>query len=538
LRNLEPTVASGSLGLADLPAIVSNALAGTKIAAEPDSSDVTQPPTVLAPLTGQPGISSPPARDDVQDRTSELGKVLAGRYTLVSILGKGGMGTVYKARDRNREGYAHLHPFVALKLLNEDLKLNPEACRALQTEALRAQILTDEHIVRVNDFDSDQQTGRAFMTMEYLEGQTLAEWLQNSATGTASNDRWKIVQSICQGLSCAHKHGIVHSDLKPGNVFICKSGDVKVMDFGIARQLQAITGQTGIPPGLADGTFYDPAKKLGALTLAYASLEQLQEEDPDPRDDLYALGCVVYYLFAGHHPFAKMSERDGLRISALNALNNGWVPLRIKSLTRWRQWRALREALALSRAERIASVDLFVRRFAPLTFWQQYRAVLVAAAVASVAAGLFFGLQYFRDFQEDQALNLKLWPAAKAPAVVLSADQKRDVDDYLYLAQQAIDQATRSTSADELSLILSKGDNNLLELLTQIRTLDPLNAKALDLTAEAARLYEKRARALESAHQLPQALKMVLEGQSFQHNFGLFRVKRELCSRQLGLCAD
>jgi hypothetical protein len=277
----------------------------------------------------------------------------------------------------------------------------------------------------------------------------------------------------------------------------------------------------------ADTTLFDPAERLGGLTPGYASLEQWNQEDPDARDDIYAYGCVVYYIFSGRHPRGRILSKSDLEQSL--------PPPRIQSLTRL-QWDALRRSLALKRRDRTASVEEFLRDFAPRTWFQRNRTWLSGAAALIVAALLYFGVRYYQDYEADQALNAQLWPGAEAPPRPLTPDQLRDIEDYLYLARAALQQAGNSRSAEELSALLSKGDNNLLELLKRVRELDPANAQAVNMTTEATGLYENRASVMLDAHRPADALKLVLEGQNFGHTHELFRLKRSICRHNAALC--
>jgi len=473
---------------------------------DPDATGSGMPDPMAAPVEGE-------------DATLTAGDVLDGRYTLIEELGRGGMGSVYKARDRNREAFQDRHPYIALKVLSEEFKRHPDARMALQRETVRAQNLAHPNIVTVFDFDYDGP--HAYMTMELLEGHSLEDWLQQeSSTAAPWARRWSIVRSIGAGLAYAHEKGVVHSDLKPGNIFICKSGTVKVMDFGIARPLRAVTDQ-------ADTTLFDPAVRLGGLTPAYASIEQWNHEAPDPRDDIYAFACVVYYIFSGQHPFG--------RVSAKSAYETKLVPQRIHSLTR-RQWDALKRGLAFKRNDRIATVEEFLKQFAPLTWYQKYRRWVIGTAALFAAISLILGAQYYRDYVEDQAVNAQLWPRTDLPVPPLTAEQHHDIDDWLYLAQEALRQGANARTDEDRSAILSKGDNNLLDLLKSVRGLEPSNRQALELTDDAAHLYENRARALLDANQLADALRLVLEGQKFEHTRALFEIRRTVCRRNPTLC--
>jgi hypothetical protein len=145
-------------------------------------------------------------------------------------------------------------------------------------------------------------------------------------------------------------------------------------------------------------------------------------------------------------------------------------------------------------------------------------------------------VQYYQDFEEDQALNAQLWPSVEAPTSPLTEDQRRDIDDYLYLGREALQQAATARSAEELSALLSKGANNLLELLKRVRELDPSNPQALKMTAAATHLYENLARVMLDANRPADALKLVIEGQKFGHTHELFQLKRTICSRSATAC--
>jgi serine/threonine protein kinase len=478
---------------------------------------------VLAPEVSRFELTNmgptPEAMGADAEATAKVGDVLDGRYTLVMELGRGGMGTVFKALDRNREDFRARNPYIALKLLSDAFRQHPDAVLALQRETERAQSLAHESIVKVFDFDYDGP--HAYMTMELLEGEPLEAWLQGPDFERATPEaKWKIVEQIGEALVCAHKHGVVHSDLKPGNIFVCTSGTVKVMDFGIARPLRAIGTESNV-------TLFDPGKRLGGLTPGYASLEQWNQEAPDTRDDVYAFACLVYQIYAGKHPRGSILSREDLEKSP--------PPRRIRSLTHL-QWDTLRRGLALRRRDRIANVQEFLLVFAPRSWLRRYRTALVAGAAAAALAVLSFGVRYYQDFAADQALNSHLWPDIGAPAKQLTQEQRRDIDDYLYLGQAALQQAGNTRSADELTALLSKGDNNLLELLKRVRELEPSNRQALQLTTDAASLFEDRAQAMLSADRPADALRLVIEGQSFAHTYPLFRLKRTLCRQNAELC--
>ena len=312
------------------------------------------------------------------------GAVLRGRFQLDEILGVGGMGSVYLASDLIKVRAKDKHPRVALKVLNEDFKEHPDSFIALQREASRQQKLAHPNIATVYDFDQTED-GLAFLVMELLEGQALNDFIKKIVRkkgGLSFEEALPMVQGLGAALVYAHERNIVHSDFKPGNCFITKEGVLKVLDFGIARAVKN--------PGAAEGetTIFDPGK-LGALTPAYASVEMLEGEEPDTRDDIYALACVAYELLTGKHPFNK--------IPANKARDSGLEPEPIKGLTR-KQWRGLERGLAFTREDRSQNTAQFLEEFEGATHpWRNPYIVVPAAAALLLLAGLFPAINYIEE---------------------------------------------------------------------------------------------------------------------------------------------
>ncbi len=305
------------------------------------------------------------------------GDTLKERFVLEARVGTGGMGTVYKALDLRKQEAEDRNPYIAVKILNEDFRAHPESLRTLQRESKKAQSLAHPSIVTVYDFDRDGTS--IYMTMEYLEGKPLDKITKSSGfKGLPLDQALEIVRDVGAALAFAHKQGIVHCDFKPGNIFITDTGPAKVIDFGIARAVKR-----GDDPH-ADATVFD-AGSLGALTPAYASPEMLEDEEPDQRDDVYALACIAYELISGRHPFGRMP--------ATEARDNGLVPKQPQELSRG-QWKALVNGLAFDRNKRTASVETFVAELNASSGGNKTFGMLgAAAAVAVVAAGgLYFAM--------------------------------------------------------------------------------------------------------------------------------------------------
>lgn len=303
-------------------------------------------------------------------------QLLKERFEFEKVLGAGGMGVVYKAKDLLKVEAQDKDPYVAIKLLGDEFKSHPEAFIALQRESRKTQRIAHPNIVNVHDFDRDGDT--VFMTMEYLEGQPLDKLISRyKTTGLPEDDAWTILQGISAALKHAHAENIIHSDFKPGNIFVTSKGLTKVFDFGIAR---AVAKAEKFEESVDDKTVFD-AGNLGALTPAYASLEMLEGETPDVRDDIYALGCIAYELFTGKHPFNRVHANEAARLK-LKAKRIPNIPKR--------QWKVIEKAIEFKREDRIPTVHDFWDRLTR----KKSRTVLISMFVFLVVSGLVGALIY------------------------------------------------------------------------------------------------------------------------------------------------
>ncbi len=272
------------------------------------------------------------------ESTVQVGSVLRDRYVLQEKVAGGSMGVVYKAMDRRLAEAGSTDHWVAVKVLSPLLAENVLALRALQQEAAKGRCLVHPNIVRFIDLDRDDEL--YFMVMEWLEGRTLANILDSKDAATIDNDAaFRIVSQIGDALDYAHRCGIVHADVKPGNIMILPGGDAKLFDFGVARARQEHPG-SGFDPGV-----------LGALTPAYSSMQVLTGEEPVAADDVFSLSCLLYRLIAGYRVFGPRN--------AAEASEFGMKPQRLKALSD-SQWRALKKGLAYARIARFSSVSEFV----------------------------------------------------------------------------------------------------------------------------------------------------------------------------------
>lgn len=222
--------------------------------------------------------------------TARISKVLAGRYEVLELIGRGGMAEVYLGRDKR------LSRTVAIKLLRSDIAEDPTFQARFRREAQSAAALNHPAIVGVYDFGEEVVT-RAdgstqtvpYLVMEYVQGHTVRELL-SEGEAVPIDEAGEIVSGVLQALGYSHRNGIVHRDIKPGNIMLTNTGEVKVMDFGIARAIEdsAVTvTQTHAVVGTAQ----------------YLSPEQARGEVVDARSDIYSCGCLLYELLTGRPPF-------------------------------------------------------------------------------------------------------------------------------------------------------------------------------------------------------------------------------------------
>lgn len=362
------------------------------------------------------------------------GALLKERFVLEQVIGRGGMGTVYKARDLRKEEAQDRYPFVAVKVLNEDFRKHADSLKALQREAKKTQALAHPNVASVYDFDRDGPV--VFVVMELLEGQSLEQLIQDHAgAGLSRSEVFRIVRNVGAALSYAHHRGVVHSDFKPANAMRAQDGTVKVLDFGIARAIAQASGLDAQPTNFN-------VTGLRALTPAYASSEMLLGEPAHPSDDVFALACVTYELFTGRHPFGHMP--------ALTAEQRGLRPIPIAGLHR-RTWRALAHGLAYTRAERTGSIDQFLAELAaPRRTGLAAGMTTAMLAAAGMAAWLY--APQLRGLDPHATLaTLIAWIQSRAGAPTAGrgadaiADRSRDV--------QQIEPDPQSVAVEQASIL-------------------------------------------------------------------------------------
>jgi eukaryotic-like serine/threonine-protein kinase len=219
-----------------------------------------------------------------------------GPFEILGLLGAGGMGEVYKAHD------TRLDRTVAIKVLPSHLSANPDRRARFDREARAISRLTHPHICTL--YDLGHEGGVDYLVMECLEGETLAERLEEGPLPT--NQLLKTGTEIGEGLEWAHHEGIIHRDLKPANVMLTKTG-VKLLDFGLAKAGgESDSDRSESPTKTADPSLTDPGMVVG--TLSYMAPEQLEGRKADPRTDVFAFGVILYEMATGKKPFSGTSK--------------------------------------------------------------------------------------------------------------------------------------------------------------------------------------------------------------------------------------
>ena len=216
------------------------------------------------------------------------GAIIAGRYRLVALLGRGGMGEVYRADDLT------LDQPVALKFLPDGVGGDPQKLAQFHNELRTARLVSHKNVVRLYDLGEAQ--GRRFLTMEYIDGEDLASLLRR--IGRIPQDKAiELARQLCAGIAAAHERGVLHRDLKPANVMIDGEGNVRITDFGIAG-----SAATAARPATNVATF--------AGTPQYMAPEQLAGQPASTRSDIYGLGLILFEIFTGRRAIDAKSLAD------------------------------------------------------------------------------------------------------------------------------------------------------------------------------------------------------------------------------------
>jgi Flp pilus assembly protein TadD/predicted Ser/Thr protein kinase len=389
----------------------------------------------------------------------EVGSVLADRYEILKLLGEGGMGAVYKARDRE------LDRLVALKVIRPELAGQSSILQRFKQELILARKITHRNIIRIYDLGVTE--GIRFITMEFVEGQDLSSLLEERKY--TPEETVKILRQVCAALEAAHGEGVVHRDLKPQNIMIESSGRVVVMDFGLARSTE-LTGMTQV------GTI------MG--TPAYMSPEQAKGMPADGRSDIFSLGIIAYQMLTGDVPY----KADTMFASmALRTQGPPPPPIQIDPTLPQALSDIILKSLATNPQDRYQGVG---DMFQDLDAWQEKRIArsIVTPRMAMITeshAKKWITLSLLFVFAIAVAVSGALWftrkpsAAAPIPVSVLIADFNNATSDPVFNGtlepafQVALEGATFITAYDReaarrIALVLQPGATRMDEKVAQL----------------------------------------------------------------------
>jgi serine/threonine protein kinase len=377
--------------------------------AAPPPRAAVEPPMIAKAKPAAPSETLPPPQSAAPTPVSiGIGTVLRDRYELLLLLGRGGMASVFKARDRYRTSLGVADCDVAIKIVQPHPS-RPGSVDALGREFHNAQRLSHPNVVNV--YDIDHEGDASFYSMEFLEGERLSQLLKRAGGRLPRRYALAIIRDIGTAIAHAHSRGVVHADLKPHNIMITRDGHVRVLDFGSGI----------VRPGEPWIAELSPGGDYRQATPAYASCEQLQGWCADPRDDIYALACLAYQLLAGKHPFDQRSS--------LVARGRRMRPRRPAGM-RGDNWRALRRGLAWSREQRNMTMEKWLEQLGvseaadtlpplarltaapPPRQWPQWLAASVVVLVSLGVAAFAMQRQAGVDWRETIAQLQNTWNGA------------------------------------------------------------------------------------------------------------------------------
>ena len=395
-----------------------------------------------------------------------------GPYVLDALLGAGGMGEVYRARD------TRLDRVVAIKVLPVTVAADPHFRARFENEARAISSLDHPHICAL--YDVGDHEGTPFLVMQYLEGETLASRLVKGSMPL--HEALRCAREIADALGKAHRSGIVHRDLKPGNVMLTKTG-AKLLDFGLARAprsgvVQALASaiQTAAPDLTAQGTIVG--------TLQYMAPEQLEAKDADARSDIFSFGALLYEMVSGRRAFeggsqasliAAILEHDPPPISTLQPLTPAGLDRVVRTClakdpdARWQSASDLARELAWILDSPTASTAVAANASSPRSAWAKIALTLAVGALLGLSAGYLF--------LRSQSSSAPLAYTSRVLLTVAPADQLRADPGDRARSSGHLSQTAIALSPDGQSIVFSAVLNDQQQLY--VRSLAELEATPL-----------------------------------------------------------
>ncbi|ATG79542.1 MULTISPECIES: serine/threonine-protein kinase [Pseudoalteromonas] len=282
-------------------------------------------------------LDSNQKRTSAKNKINLIGKKISDRYLVEELIGQGGMCYIYRARDTFLENVNRAEAFVALKVLQEEFSYSEEAITLLKDETAKTQQLSHPNIVKVFSADSDGDL--YYVTMELVEGETLEQIIKrNKPSGMAFKKAKVILEQLADALIYAHSRGVIHNDLKPSNIIFDSNGDLKVLDFGIAKH-KNIEDAYAVRSNVELGD-------IGGYTPTYASPEQLNGASATVKDDVFSYACIAFELLSSKHPFNRV---------AADKLPKSTTAKRPSNCPLW-LWQSINNALSLETSQRQSSL--------------------------------------------------------------------------------------------------------------------------------------------------------------------------------------
>jgi serine/threonine protein kinase/tetratricopeptide (TPR) repeat protein len=368
-----------------------------------------EPPIVALPPAEQPSVP---------DRL--IGRKIS-HYRILQVLGGGGMGVVYQAEDLK------LGRRVAIKFLPTELASDPKAFERLEREARAASSLDHRNICSI--YELGEYEGQPFIVMQLLEGRTLREWIEEEASKSGAHrqrDLLDVAIQIADGLDAAHQKGIIHRDIKPANAFVTKRGEVKILDFGVAKFLEIpepplVAGSPQDNPPHANLTLTRTGASLG--TPSYLSPEQIRGDKLDARTDIFSFGLVLYEMATGKRAFAGNTVTV-IREAVLNQPApparqlNPELPPTMEAII-GKALEKARDRRFQSASELRTALEKLKADLEPAPKQAIGRRMWLAAGVAAIV--LLAGILYFTDVRQ------RLWRAASSPSSLAEIKPRRAV---------------------------------------------------------------------------------------------------------------
>jgi serine/threonine protein kinase/Tfp pilus assembly protein PilF len=385
-----------------------------------------------------------------------------GSYRILSLLGKGGMGEVYLARD------TRLDREVAIKLLPPMLARDPEREERFKREArLQARLNNHPNIAIIHALEQSEEA--SFFVLEYVPGATLADRLHDGALPVA--EALPLFRQIADALATAHQQGIIHRDLKPANIKITPSGQIKVLDFGLAKLLhhEAPTAEA-VDSLLTTRTYWTTDRQVIIGTVPYMSPEQTYGKDLDYRTDLWAFGCVLYEALTGQRPFTGLDTFD--LFNAIRTREPDWqalpadTPPKLRKLLQQCLQKAPDARLSsASEAQRVLTQEEKAQPSPLIAKLKRWKKQVVLAVAASLAITL--GIAY-RQPMQAQAEKLMAWltPIPKDKTLVILPFKE----------------AGNPTQEDKVGRGLAKALQDVLATVEDLRVLPLAEAAQANLT--------------------------------------------------------